>query len=1027
MATVLFADVASSTALIGDRDAEEARRILKPIVDIMVDIVHRYEGITRAEGDGLMASFGVPIALEDHALRACYAALDIQEAMRSHAVAVREEVGTLIQARVGINSGPVAVTVNYQDGSFIDFRADGMPTHVAKRLESVTTPGSIFLTHDTLVLAEGFIAVTALGSVPFKGVAKAVEIYELQGVKARTRIHARVATGLSKFIGRKLEIERLGAAAAQVEQGRGQGVGLVGEPGVGKSRLFLEFTRSLQTSGWLILETGSVPYGRTTSYRPLIDLLSNYFDIQRGDDDQLIRERIAKKLLVLGEDKLVAQMPWFVGALGKATSEHEWMKLTPPERQNMLFDASKRLFIREAQNQPLCLIFEDLHWFDVETELFLKTLLDGILAARILLLVNHRLEYENRWTGGTNYSELRIDPLPADSAYELLESLLGADANLHAIKDELLRATQGNPLFLEEGVRSLIDSNILVKGSSGFHPTGSIPSDFVPRNVDSLLAARIDRLDSLLKEILQCAAVIGNDVSLALLQDVTKFAEAELARGLETLRSKEFLYEKSLFPELQYSFKHAMMREVAYGSLLRDRRAALHARAALSLERLMSGRLEQHVVSIAEHAEKGRIWDKALNYLQLAGSKSYFLYANADAAGYFERALKAIKQLPKTRLNDERTVDIYFELRNALLPLGEIDRTLKCLDEVEPILIALDDKSRSARYAAFRCNHHFLAGEQRRAIEFGGAGLRSAREGSDRVMEGELLHRLGQSYHALGEYPQAIALLQQSLKRTVDEGNRLDLFVLPSVVNRTWLVSALVERGDLVAGMANAKRALEAAEYAKHPPSQVLGWLSIGRALARKSELQGAVAALERGLDLCNQWSLRVWRPRLTSLLGVAYARTGRHHEGLELARQALADAERMRLVVDRPSLLVHLGQASLVANHLDDALAIGQQATAIAAAHEARGDEAWARFLIARTRFALEPQDLDECIKQLDAAFGLAQACGSRPLAAYCQQIFGEVHARHGDHDAARRLSIAAHHSFAELGMLPLPIYPLR
>ena len=294
IATILFADIASSTALIGDRDAEDARRILKPTVDIMVAIVHRYEGITRAEGDGIMASFGAPIALEDHAVRACYAALDIQEAMRSHADKVRREFGMLFQVRIGINSGPVVVSVNHQEGDLIDFRVDGIATHVTKRLESLATPGTILLTRDTLALAEGFRPGSALGSVPLRGVADKVEVYELQGVNTLMRMHARAARGLSKFVGRQDEIARLGQAAASAQFGHGQVVALIGEAGVGKSRIFLEFACSPHMQQWLMLEAGSVSYGKATSYLPLVDLLHRYFEIQRRDDEQQVREMLQR-------------------------------------------------------------------------------------------------------------------------------------------------------------------------------------------------------------------------------------------------------------------------------------------------------------------------------------------------------------------------------------------------------------------------------------------------------------------------------------------------------------------------------------------------------------------------------------------------------------------------------------------------------------------------------------------------------------------------------------------------------------
>jgi tetratricopeptide (TPR) repeat protein len=350
------------------------------------------------------------------------------------------------------------------------------------------------------------------------------------------------------------------------------------------------------------------------------------------------------------------------------------------------------------------------------------------------------------------------------------------------------------------------------------------------------------------------------------------------------------------------------------------------------------------------------------------------------------------------------------------------------LDELDPILASLGDKLRSARYAAFRCNHHFFIGQQRRAIEFGQTGARLARECDDRVLLGELLYRLAQSYYALGEYRQATKLLEQSLEFTPNElrQDRYDLSVILSVVNRMWLVFAMVELGHFSAAMSHAKRALEIAEHAEHPLSEVLGWLSIGLVLLRKGELEGAVSALERGLDLCDSWSYRLTRPRLASALAVAYARTGRAEQGLQLALAAVSDAEQMHHTADKPGLLIRLGQVSLIGRQIETALTLGRQAVEIAVAQEAKGDEAWARFLIGRTCWASDPKDLDESEKQLDMARRLATACEARPLVAFCDTTLCGVHAQRCNQGRAQEFEAAATAIYRELGMQPLPLSPL-
>jgi tetratricopeptide (TPR) repeat protein len=991
----------------------------------MIDIVHHYGGVTREEGDGIMASFGAPIALEDHALRACYAALDMQEASRVCAADIRREFGMLFEIRIGINSGPVVVTVKHQGQHFIDLRLDGIPPHIAKRVESLATPGTILLTRDTLALADGFVRVKAIGPVPLRGIAGPVEVYELEGVNTRNRLHALAARGLSKFVGREHEIESLSTAATRTTAGHGHVVALVGDAGVGKSRIFLEFSRSLAAQGWLILAGESVSYDKATSYLPLIDLLRRYFQIEDRDTEQQIRDRVGRKLLALGDEKLLVQLPLLIGALGISVGDDGWANIHPFERQTLIFDAFKRLLVRESVDQPLCLVIEDMHWIDAETQAFLEMLLENIATARILLLVNYRPEYEDRWTGRSCFSRLRIDPLAAANADELLDALLGAGANLLPIKKWLIKVSQGNPLFLEECVRTLTESGVLDRTSGQVRSAGSLPVDFIPGTIGALLAARIDRLRPELKELLQCAAVIGNDIKEALLEAVSGVAQPDLRRAIHDLRAAEFLYEKASFPETEYAFKHAMTREVAYASLLRERRAILHARAACSLETLAAERLDEHVERLADHAEKGAIWDKALEYLERSGLKAYSLYANADAARFFERALAVLKKLPETPDNLRRAVDLRFELRNSLLPSYDNDRIVRTLDELDPILARLGDRQRSAQYAAFRCNHHFLIGQQRRAIEFGQTGVRFARECGDGVVLGQSLFRLAQSYYALGEYRQSISLLEQGLEFNADElrHDRHSLNIIPSVLNRTWLAIAMAECGDFSAGMNHARCALEIAERAEHELSELLGWLSTGYILSHKGEIAGAVAALERGLDLSDRWPFRVWRTRLVSDLGVAYARLGRAERGLQLAEQAVSDGDKMQLTADKPRLLIRLGQVSLIARRIDRALMLGKQATEIAAVQEAKGDEAWARFLIGRAHLAASEPDLDESEKQLDIARRLATACEARPLAAFCNTTLSRIYARRGDQDGARQIDVVAAATYRELDMQPLTL----
>src|SRR6266545_3069885 len=395
--TIFFADMKGSLELLADRDPEEARKLLDPVLERMMDAVHRYEGtVNQVMGDGIMALFGAPLAHEDHAVRACYAALAMQEALRRYTEQIRRDHGIEVQIRVGLNSGEVVVRAIGSDLR-MDYSAVGQTTHLAARMEQLAPPGTTRLTGVTLKLAEGFIQVAPLGPIPVKGVAGPVEVFELLGPSVtRTRLQASAARGLSRFVGREGEIDHLRQALDKAQGGHGQVVAVVGEPGVGKSRLLWEFIHSHRTHGWLVLESSSVSYGKATAYLPVIDLCTSYFGIEARDDARRIREKVTGKLLTLDE-ALRPVVPGFLSLLNVPVDDPSWETLDPAQRRRRTIDGLRRMLLRESQVQPLCVVFEDLHWIDAESQGLLDALVESLPSARLLLLVNYRPEYLHRW------------------------------------------------------------------------------------------------------------------------------------------------------------------------------------------------------------------------------------------------------------------------------------------------------------------------------------------------------------------------------------------------------------------------------------------------------------------------------------------------------------------------------------------------------------------------------------------------------------------------------------------------------
>jgi predicted ATPase/class 3 adenylate cyclase len=646
--TVLFADIKDSTELIKDLDPEAAQQLLDPALHIMMDAVHRFEGtVNQVLGDGIMALFGAPLAHEDHALRACYAALAMQAAMRAYTDDVRRTRGLELRMRVGLNAGEVVVRAIGND-LHMDYSAVGQTTHLAARMEQLAMPGTIRLTAATLRLVEGLVRVQALGPIPVRGLTEPVEVFELSGASAlRHRLQAAAARGLTRFVGRESEIAALHQALAQAGAGHGQVVALVGEAGVGKSRLVYECVETHHTQGWRVLESASVSYGKATPYFPVVDLLKHYAHVEDADEPRTVCAKLTGQVLTLDE-ALQETAPALLWLLDVLPDDSPFRTLEPLQRRKRTLEALKRVLLRESQVQPMLLVFEDLHWIDTETQALLDSLVNSLPTARLLLLVNYRPEYRHGWGSKTYYTQLRLDPLPPASAEAFLDALLGRDPSLTPLKRLLIERTEGNPFFLEESVRTLVETEVLVGAPGAYQLAQALPTIQVPATVQAVLAARIDRLPSEEKRLLQATAVIGTEVPLPLLEAIAELPEAALHRGLAHLQAAEFIYETRLFPDPAYTFKHALTQQVAYQSLLASTRQRYHQQLARELEARFPETVETQPELLAHHATEAGLAEQAVGYWQRAGERSNARSAYVEAVAHLTKGLEVLQTRPDT-------------------------------------------------------------------------------------------------------------------------------------------------------------------------------------------------------------------------------------------------------------------------------------------------------------------------------------------------------------------------------------------
>jgi class 3 adenylate cyclase/tetratricopeptide (TPR) repeat protein len=997
--TVLFADLKDSTELIRGLDPESAQQLLDPAIHHMMEAVHRFEGtVNQVLGDGIMALFGAPIAHEDHALRACYAALAMQAAMRSYTEDVRRTRGLELRMRVGLNSGEVVVRAIGND-LHMDYSAVGETTHLAARMEQLATPGSSRLTAATLRLVEGLVQVAALGPVPVKGLDDLVEVFELLGASGlRRRLQAAAVRGLTPFVGRQQELEALHQALARAKTGHGQVVALVGEAGVGKSRLVHECVHSYRLRDWRVLESASVSYGKATLYFPIIDLLKRYCHVDDGDDARTIRAKVTGQVLILDET-LQDTLPALLALLDAMPDNSPFLHLDPPQRRQGILEALKRVLLRESQVQPLLLVFEDLHWIDTETQALLDRLVESLPTTRLLLLVNYRPEYQHGWGSKTYYSQLRLDPLPPASAEAFLAALLGDDASLIPLTPLLIARTEGNPFFLEESVRTLVEAGALAGAPGGYRLARPLQGMPVPATVQAVLAARIDRLLPEDKRLLQTAAVIGTDVPLSLLRTIADMPEADLHRGLAHLQAAEFLYETRLFPEQEYTFKHALTHGVAYGSLLLERRRVLHGRIVGALEVVAPERVTEHVERLAHHALRGEVWDKAVPCCQQAGARAYDRAAFREAVAYFDQALQALEHLPESGDTMVLAIDLRLAVDAPLTALGEYGRRLVLLGEAEALARRLNDRARLVQVLAQMAQVLRITGDLDGAMVEGQRAIELAAELGESTLQMRAIHNLGQVYEATGDFSRAAELLRRSVEAADRESGTLSMDF--RIRSRAWLARTLSALGAFAEGQRHGEEALRLATLEGRGVTPIIVHGCLGELYLAQGELEQAVRVFDQGLALCRASGNRDWLRSIVADLGYTYALQGRIDEGQALLEEATREGLRMgaRHAAYR---IVWLSEICRLAGRGDEAWQHARQALDLARQQKTRGEEALALHQLGVVHAHADPANMAAAAAHYQQALALAEALSMRPLQAHCHLRLGILYTATGQRQPA-------------------------
>ncbi len=875
--TVLFVDVSGFTALSERLDPEDVHRVMTRAFELMLGEVHRYEGtVNQFLGDGIMALFGAPIAHEDHAQRAVHAALGIQKALEGYREELARRQGIGFQVRQGLNTGLVVVGSIGSDLR-MDYTAVGDTTNVAARLQQAADPGRIVISEATRRLIEGYFHTRPLGEVALKGKAEPARAWEVISARvARTRLEVEAERGLTRFVGRDRELRQLAECFAEARAGHGQVVFIVGEPGIGKSRLLFEFRQRLgEDATWL--EGRCMSFGRSIAFHPLIDLLKRNFRIEEADPEETVIRKTERGVLLLGED-LRPTLPYLRYLLAVDPGDPAVLTMDPQQRRAELFDALRRLTLRASEVRPQVFVFEDLHWIDKATEDYLVFIADSIAASRAVLVLTYRTGYVQPLGERTYHTRIALTTLSTAASVEMAQSMLATEGLPDELQALIVRKAEGNPFFVEEVVKSLQEVGALRRVGDRYVMAKRLDEIVVPDTIQDVIMARIDRLEEASKKTLQLASVIGREFTRRLLDRLADI-RGRTEEFLRELKAIELIYEKSVFPELAYMFKHALTHDVAYSSLLVQRRKELHRLIGLAVEDLYVDRLAEQYEVLAYHFSRAEEWQKALEYLLKAGEKAARAFATREALALYDQAEEAARHLGE-RVDAATLMGIHRARADLYNVLSDF---LRARDEQERVLAL-------------------------------------ARQTGDRESEGAALAGMGWASLWAHDFDRALEESRQAIE--IAESAGAEAVVAAGCIT-TGVVYVATNR--LEASRLECDRALAISRSVGNAGHQAMVLTMLGHLRNLAGEYDEALRLESEGVEIAREHNLLM--PRLYSLFGYGVAVTGKgdYEAAAGALVEGLALSERVGDEVWLHRLLNTRGWLSIELGDLDRALALNR------------------------------------------------------------------------------------------------------
>jgi class 3 adenylate cyclase/tetratricopeptide (TPR) repeat protein len=1008
--TVMFSDVSGFTSMSEKLDPEEVHAIMDRAFEVILNEVHRYEGsINQFLGDGVMALFGAPVAHEDHAHRALSAALAIQSGLKPLAEDVRRMHGVEFRMRMGINTGLVVVGAIGKDLR-MDYTAVGDTTNLAARLLGIAKPGQIVVGRRTQHLREGFFVFEDLGDFQVKGKTEPVRAYAVSSeISGRTRLEVSRERGLTPLVGRDQELKSLAGIHRRAADGQGAIAVLVGDPGVGKSRLLYEFLHRLEAEGVLELETTCASYGRSMAYRPIVELLRRYLGLSDGISGDEIRNRVAEQHQFLGlegEERSIL-LAHFLGV----SAPLEFLnRLSGPQLKERTLGVLRDVFLRASELAPLILIVENMHWIDTASEEFLAHLAAGLPGHRTLLVLTTRPGYAAPWLAPPLAETIALEGLGAGDVRGMVRTLLAAEEISEQLFKILAEKCEGNPLYVEEILRQLQETGgIAVEGGEARLSRADVT---VPATIHDIIAARVDRLAEPLKQTLQGAAVVGRRFGISLVSRILEVVPDQVAGHLRELHGLDFVFPSAQEPELMFSFKHALTQDVVYAGVLERRRRTYHAAAGLGLEDLYAGRIGDVVELVAYHYGRSAEAEKAVDYAILAAEKAQRRWANTEALVQFEAALKRLETMPDTEPNRLRRIDGVVKQAEIKFALGRHAEQVQALEGIKHIVETAADPPRRAAWYSWAGFLHHMTGTQ---LEVPIAYCRHAAEIADAAGLTEL--------RAFAECSLThVFMVAGNLRGAVEVGERA-LGVFESRGNIWWacrtlwgLSGATNLAGEWRESLEYCHRALEHGQAANDLRLKTVGWWRTALTNVERGDVENGLRCCEEALALSPiPFDLAMTR----AVRGCGRIKAGDATGGMAELQEALEWLGRSHLSYQRARFALWLADGHLRGGEPSQARGVIEEVLGISHEFHYRRVEGEAERLLGES---LIPDNPTTAADHLATAMGILEEVGARNELAKALAARGELHRATGDFATARKLLDGALRIFEELGTIDEP-----